>query len=130
MEGVLRVHRVVIVPRGVFVTGVFTGGLRDQDGTVVGVDSRRLTTPADLVREGDGYVPVVRAFTLDLMGLSVDLEEARIAASLTLSVWTAMPPPGPWVDCDSHGAASPAGVTLSFPANRSSRRSSDDACVP
>lgn len=86
MEGSLRVHRVVIVPRGVFVTGVFTGELRDDDGSVVGVDSRRLTAAADLVREGSGFVPVVRPFQLDLMGLTVELEETRIAPSITLPV--------------------------------------------
>ena len=48
----LRVHRLLIVPRGTFVTGVFTGELRDDDGSLVGVDTRRATIAADLVRRG------------------------------------------------------------------------------
>ena len=78
MEGSLRVQRLVIVPQGVFVTGVLAGQLRDVDGSLVGVDSRRATAAADLVREDDGYAPVVRPFELDLMGLSVQLPPIRI----------------------------------------------------
>lgn len=71
MTGALRVHRLVLVPRGAFVTGVFTGELRDDDGTLIGVESRRATAPADLVREEEGFRPVVRPFSLDLMGITV-----------------------------------------------------------
>lgn len=84
MEGTLRVKRLVIVPRGAFVTGVFTGELRDDDGSVVGVDSRRVTAPVDLVREGDGFAPIVRPFQLDLMGIAVDLAATRIDPLLAL----------------------------------------------
>ena len=78
MEGWLRVQRLVVVPRGAFVTGVFTGQLRDIDGSLIGVVSRRATVAADVVREDDGSAVVVRPFQLDLMGLTVDVEAARI----------------------------------------------------
>ena len=52
-------------------SGVVTGELRDDDGSLVGVDSRRATLAVDLVRDGDRYVPVARAFQLDLMGILV-----------------------------------------------------------
>ena len=84
MQGYLRVQRLVIVPRGAFVTGVVTGELRDVDGSLVGVDSRRATAAADLVREDGGFAPVVRPFQLDLMGLTVQLPPIRIDPLLAL----------------------------------------------
>ena len=78
----LRVHRLVVVPRGTFVTGVFTGELRDDDGSLVGVDTRRATIAADLVREGHGYLPVLRPFQLDLMGITVDVDATTIDPAL------------------------------------------------
>ena len=65
--------RLVVVPRGAFVTGVFTGELREFDGTLVGVDSRRCTVPADLRRSDDGLQAVIRPLHLDLMGIDVDV---------------------------------------------------------
>lgn len=82
MAGSLRVHRLVIVPRGTFVSGVFTGELRDADGSLVGADTRRATIAADLVRHGDGYLPVLRPFQLDLMGIPVDVDETTIDPTL------------------------------------------------
>ena len=82
MVGALRVHRLLIVPRGTFVTGVFTGELRDDDGSLVGVDTRRATIAADLVREGHGYLPVLRPFQLDLMGITVDVDATTIDPAL------------------------------------------------
>lgn len=82
MEGSLRVQRLVIVPRGTFVSGVFTGELRDADGSLVGADTRRATIAADLVRHGDGYLPVLRAFQLDLMGITVDVDETTVDPAL------------------------------------------------
>ena len=79
LQGSIRVHRLVIVPRGAFVTGVFTGELRDDDGSLIGVDTRRATIEADLVRHGDGYLPVLRPFQLDLMGLTVDVAATPVA---------------------------------------------------
>jgi hypothetical protein len=82
LQGTLRVHRLVIVPHGTFVTGVFTGELRDDDGSLVGVDTRRATIAADLVRQGEGYVPVLRPFQLDLMGIAVDVPATRVGPAL------------------------------------------------
>jgi hypothetical protein len=82
MVGALRVHRLVIAPRGTFVTGVFTGELRDADDSLVGVDTRRATVAADLVRQGTGYLPVLRPFQLDLMGITVDVDATTIDPAL------------------------------------------------
>ena len=84
MEGSLRVERLVIAPRGAFVKGVFTGRLLDADGTLVGMDSQRATIAADLVRVDDGYAPFVRNFQLILMGIVVDVTEARVGHALVL----------------------------------------------
>lgn len=78
MTGHLRLQRLVLVPRGAFVTGVLTGELREPDGTVVGRDSRRTTAPADLVRDDLGLHPVVRPLELDLMGIAVRVEPFAI----------------------------------------------------
>ena len=78
MDGHLRLQRLVLAPRGVFVTGVFTGELRELDGTLVGRDSKRMTAPADLVRDDQGLHPVVRPLQLDLMGLPVRVESFAI----------------------------------------------------
>jgi len=83
MRGSLRVHRLVIVPRGTFVTGVFTGELRDDDGSLVGVDTRRATIAADLVRAGSGYLPVLRPFQLDLMGITVQVPATTVEQAPT-----------------------------------------------
>jgi hypothetical protein len=91
MEGSLRVQRLVIVPRGAFVKGVFTGRLLDADGSLVGMDSRRASIGADLVREGHGYAPVVRPFQLALMGIVVEVEEATLSCPIVL----------PWCATDS-----------------------------
>jgi hypothetical protein len=73
MTGSLRVRRLVLVPRGAFVSGVFTGELRDDDGTLIGVESRRATAACDLVQDAHGFQPWVRPFALDLMGITVDV---------------------------------------------------------
>ena len=78
MRGTLRVRRLVVVPGGTFVAGVFTGELRDADGSVIGVDTRRATIPAGLVRHGDGYLPVLQPFQLDLMGIAVDVHATTV----------------------------------------------------
>ncbi len=82
MSGHLRLQRLVIAPRGAFVTGVFTGELREPDGALIGVDSRRATAPADLVRDDEGMRPAVRHLRLDLMGISVDVDPFEIAPAL------------------------------------------------
>ena len=85
LVGSLRVHRLVIIPRGTFVTGVFTGELRDDDGSLVGVDTRRATIAADLVRHGRGYLPVLPPFQLELMGITVDITATTIDPALAPS---------------------------------------------
>ena len=82
LVGSLRVHRLVVTPRGTFVSGVFTGELRDHDGSLVGVDTRRATIAADLVRQGEGYLPVLRPFQLDLMGITVDVSATTLDPAL------------------------------------------------
>ncbi|MFC7490801.1 MULTISPECIES: hypothetical protein [unclassified Knoellia] len=82
MKGHLRLQRIVIVPRGVFVTGVFTGELREPDGTVIGVDSRRCTVPADLQRDDAGLEAVIRPMQLDLMGILVDVVPFAVVPSV------------------------------------------------
>ena len=82
MSGHLRLQRIVIVPRGAFVTGVFTGELREPDGTLIGVDSRRCTVPADLQRNDNGLEAVIRPMQLDLMGIVVDVLPFAVAPSL------------------------------------------------
>ena len=78
MRGSLRVHRLVVVPSGTFVTGVFTGQLRDDDGSLIGVDTHRATIAADVVERADGRLTVLRPFQLDLMGIPVDVDVTTI----------------------------------------------------
>lgn len=85
VEGHLRVQRLVLVPSGVFVTGVFVAELREADGTFIGIDSRRATVPADLVRREDGLQPVVRATRLSLMGLELQITPFPVDPRLTLT---------------------------------------------
>ena len=90
MSGQLRLQRLVITPRGAFVTGVFTGELHEPDGTFVGVDSRRCTVPADLQRCDGGLRAVVRPLRLDLMGITVSVQSFVVGAEVALP-----PPPSP-----------------------------------
>jgi hypothetical protein len=78
MRGSLRVRRLVVVPSGTFVTGVFTGELRDDDGSLIGVDTHRATIAADVVDRANGRLTVVRPFQLDLMGISVEVDATTI----------------------------------------------------
>ena len=78
MSGHLRLLRLVILPNDAFITGVFTGELREPDGTLIGVDSRRATVPADLEREESVLRPVVRPLQLDLMGITIDVQPVAI----------------------------------------------------
>ena len=84
MTGHLRLHRLVLVPRGTFVDGVFTGELREPDGTLVGLDSRRATAAADLVRGPPGLQAVVRPLQLDHMGMAVQVHSFVIETELAL----------------------------------------------
>ena len=84
MTGTLRVQRLVMAPGAAFVSGVFTGELRDADGALVGVDSRRATVPVDLVEEDGALAPVVRALSLDLLGMQVDVPAFSIDPAVVL----------------------------------------------
>ena len=78
MRGSLRVHRLVVVPSGTFVTGVFTGQLRDDDDSLIGADTQRTTIAADVVESADGRLTVLRPFQLDLMGIPVDVDATTL----------------------------------------------------
>lgn len=92
MDGSLRPERLVLAPRGAFVAGVITGRLLDIDGSLVGMDSRRSRLAAHLVREAIGYVPVVRGFQVVLMGIVVDVGEARMSGPI-VPAWPEDAPP-------------------------------------
>ena len=85
MLGSMRLQRLVLVPRGAFITGVFTGELHEPDGTLIGIDSRRATVPADLVRDDTGLHPMVRPLRLELMGIPVDILAFAVDSGLALS---------------------------------------------
>ena len=91
----MRVQRLVLVPSGIYVTGVFVAELREPDGTLVGVDSRRATVPADLVRRDDGLQPVVRATRLTFMGLEVKVAPFPVAPHIPPTGSTPDPPGAP-----------------------------------
>ncbi|WP_353951143.1 hypothetical protein V6K52_16100 [Knoellia sp. S7-12] len=84
LKGHLRLQRIVITPRGTFVTGVFTGELREPDGILIGVDSRLGTAPADLECHAVGMRAVVRPLKLDLMGITVDVAGFAVLPALVL----------------------------------------------
>ena len=84
MTGQLRLQKLVLTPRGAFVTGVFTGELHEPDGSLVGVDSRRCTVTADLQRCDGGLRAVVRPMQLDLMGITVDVDAFAVASEVAL----------------------------------------------
>ncbi len=84
LTGSMRVLRLVLGPHGAFVTGVVTGALREDDGTPIGVDSRRATVRADLVRDEGAFRPWVRPFELDLMGIVVDIAPFAVEPALAL----------------------------------------------
>ena len=83
MAGNLRVARLRLTPDGVRLTGVFTAELREDDGAVIGLDSRRTTVTAEVVHGRGGPLLVVGPLDLDLMGITVHVEP-----------FTIDPPPG------------------------------------
>jgi hypothetical protein len=84
MLGHFRVQRLVLAPRGAFLTGVVTGELFDADGTVIGRDTGRVTAAADLVRADAGLVPTIRALQLDMMGIRVKVRDFSMGSDLRL----------------------------------------------
>jgi len=98
MTGSLRLQRLVLVPHGASVTGVFTGELRGHEGSLIGIGSRRATTSADLVQDAQGFRPWVRPFQLDLMGITVDVAGFAVDPALAfpgLDPTTRRPPAVP-----------------------------------
>ena len=81
-HGHLRIQRLVIEQRGAVVTGIFTAELREPDGTLIGVDSQRATTPADLVRVEDDLRPMVRSLRIELLGIPVTVDPFSIEPAL------------------------------------------------
>ena len=75
MHGTLRVRRFVLGPDGLCLSGVFTAELREDDGTLIGVDSRRATVPVEVVHDERGSRLVVAPVALELMGIVVDVRQ-------------------------------------------------------
>jgi hypothetical protein len=83
MTGILRVATLRPTPDGVRLTGVFTAELREDDGAVIGLDSRRATVAAEVVDGSRGPLFRVGPLDLDLMGITVHV-----------APFTIDPPPG------------------------------------
>ena len=97
MHGILRVTELRQGPSGVRLTGVFTAELREADGTLIGLDSRRATLATELVRQERGSEVVIGPLDLDLMGLTVHVERFTISASKPFP-----PAEGPPADRQAH----------------------------
>jgi hypothetical protein len=93
MNGILRVRRLVPSPGGVSVTGVFAAELREADGGLIGVDSRRATVTASSVRGESGVQLVVDPLELDLMGITVRVQRFTIEPPADLPTSEALPGP-------------------------------------
>ena len=105
VNGQLRIQRLVIEQRGAVVTGIFTAQLREPDGTLIGVDSQRVTAPADLVRVEEDLRPVVRPLTIELLGIPVTVDPFSIEPVLAFP----------------HGVGHPGRRTRRTPAARTPR---------
>ena len=92
MNGILRVRTLLASPAGVSVTGVFTAELREADGGLIGVDSRRATLTACPVHGERGLQLVVGPLELDLMGITVRVQ--RFTIELPADLPTSQPLPG------------------------------------
>lgn len=91
MRGTLRVRRVLPRAGGLWVTGVLTAELREADGSLTGVDSRRVTLPASEVRGDRGLRLVVDPLVVDLMGITVRVERFTIEAPGDVPPWETQP---------------------------------------
>ncbi len=91
MNGILRVRTLLPSPGGVSVTGVFTAELREADGGLIGVDSRRATLTASPMRGERGLQLVVDPLELDLMGITVRVERFTIEPPADLPTSEALP---------------------------------------
>ncbi|HZB66040.1 MAG TPA: hypothetical protein VE503_01360 [Ornithinibacter sp.] len=90
MNGILRVRRLLPSPGGVSVTGVITAELREADGGLIGVDSRRATLTACPVRGERGLQLVVDPLELDLMGITVRVQRFTIEPPVDLPTFDAL----------------------------------------
>jgi hypothetical protein len=81
MRGILRVRAVDLDAGGASLDGVFTAELRERDGGLIGVDSRRVTVAADLEPHDSGRRLVVGPLDLDLMGITVRVQRFAIDPS-------------------------------------------------
>lgn len=95
MKGILRVRALDLGAGAASLDGVFTAELRERDGSLIGVDSRRMTVPADLEPHASGRRLLVGPLDLDLMGITVRVQRFAIDPS-------ALPGPG-------RGLSSPTG---------------------
>lgn len=73
MSGWLRANRFVMDSGRLWVAGVFTGELRDADGSPIGIGSRRGTAPAEISCGDRGDMAVVGPVEVNLLGLSVSV---------------------------------------------------------
>lgn len=80
MHGILRVAGMQPTPHGAVLSGVFTAELREDDGDVIGLDSRRATVPAEVVEGESGPLLLVGPVDVDLMGITVHVERFTIDA--------------------------------------------------
>ena len=85
MHGILRVAGLHLVPSGVRLTGVFTAELREADGSLIGLDSRRTTVATELVHRESGAQLLVGPLDLDLMGMTVHVQQFTIAPPQALA---------------------------------------------
>ena len=91
MNGTLRVRTLLPSPAGVSVTGVFTAELREADGGLIGVDSRRATLTASPLRGERGLQLVVDPLELELMGITVRVQRFTIEPPADLPASEALP---------------------------------------
>ncbi len=76
MTGSLRLNRIIRLSDGLSAAGVFTGELRDEDGQLIGVASRRRSAPVRIVGSTRGAVAVIGPVNVDLLGLDVHVRAA------------------------------------------------------
>lgn len=78
MTGSLRLNRIIRLSDGPSAAGVFTGELRDEDGQLIGVASRRRYAPVRIVGSTRGAVAVIGPVNVDLLGLDVHVHAATV----------------------------------------------------
>ena len=74
MTGWMRLRRFVLESGRLRALAVFTGELFDVDGSRVGIGSRRMLVPVEMVRSKRGISVSIGPLDVDLMGLAVSVE--------------------------------------------------------